>query len=335
MMLDPATLIDGYLDETLSPAEHDALTQWLQAAPEHRQRFAEAVLLHDRLRAEVLALAATAPELAPVSSEFGGVRPRPRMRSVAAWFATLSAMALMATVLWRGWGETPASAAVVELNRLIAASARASDRTYRIAVEEVALPPERADRRRPPEPGRPPKPPLDGALLHVRSGHQFVLIRQTLEGLPFVTGSNGRVSWAVRPDGPVRFSSDLTRFHRDLPGHESNMPLINIEDGLEQLRAAYAIELLPIENDDETDRTQDGPLRLLVGLKKPGVRGPRRVEITYAVATGRIRQMRFVEMPYGAERLTLRMTLLEERDLGAEFFNHAAHHAPERTLEEE
>jgi hypothetical protein len=43
--------------------------------------------------------------------------------------------------------------------------------------------------------------------------------------------------------------------------------------------------------------------------------------------------MRFVEMPYGPDRLTLRMTLLEERPLGAKFFDHESHHDLSRTVE--
>lgn len=334
MTLDPQTLIDGYLDETLSSEEHVAFAQWLQETPQHRQQFANAVLLHDRLRGELLAMSAMTPEARSAPNVFTLSRPRRRMGPAAAFFAAVCSLAVVFAVLWRGIGDTPASAAVIEIKRLIAANAQAPDRTYQISVEEVAMPRERGDRPQPPDSGRPPKPPLDGAVLHVRSGSQFVLIRTTPAGQPFVTGSNGRTSWAVRPDGPVRVSSDLTRFNRDLPGHESAMPLINIEDGLEQLRAAYDVQLLPIEN-GEFDRSEDEPLRLLVAVKKKGFRGPRRVEITYAVATGQIRQMRFVEMPYGPERLTLRLTLAEERDLGAAFFDHDSHHAPERTVEKE
>lgn len=335
MTLDPQSLIDGYLDETLSSEEHVVFTQWLHEAPQHRQQFAEAVLLHDRLRGELLAISAMTPESRPTPSVFTLSRPRRRMGSVAAFFGTVCSIAVVIAVLWRGLGDTPASAAVIEIKRLIAASAQAPDRTYQISVEEVAMPRERGDRSQPPDSGRPPKPPLDGAVLHVRGGNQFVLIRTTPAGLPFVTGSNGRTSWAVRPDGPVRVSSDLTRFNRDLPGHESAMPLINIEDGLEQLRAAYDVQLLPIENGEFDARSEDEPLRLLVAVKKKGFRGPRRVEITYAVATGQIRQMRFVEMPYGPERLTLRLTLVQERNLDALFFDHDSHHTPDRTVEKE
>ena len=336
MKLDPKTLVDGYLDETLSSEEHSSFVQWLHESPQNRQRFAEAALLHDRLRGEILAMSSTAPAMHPTTPEIVRSSSRGRKSSPAVFVGSVVTLALAMAVLWKGLAVTPASAAAGELHRLIVASAQATDRTYQISVEEVTVPRERNDRRPPPESGRPPKPPLDSAILHVRGGHQFVLIRNTRAGLPFITGSNGRTSWAARPDGPVRVSSDLTRFNRDLPGHESSMNLINMEEGLAQLRSTYEVQLLPIETGDESGlRSADEPLRLLVAVKKRGVRGPRRVEITYVVATGRIRQMRFVDMPYGPERLTLRLTLVEERELGTAFFDHESHHAPERTVEKE
>jgi hypothetical protein len=168
----------------------------------------------------------------------------------------------------------------------------------------------------------------------VRKGNQFVLIRSMSGDRRFVTGSNGQTSWAVRPDGPVRVSADLTRFNRDLPGHEHDFPLIQIERGLVHLRDAYDIQLLPIENGDDAV-SAEVPTRLLVAVKKRGYRGPQRVEITYVVRTGEIRQLRFVEMPYGPEHLTVRLTLEEERPLGPLFFDHESHHESNRVVEEE
>ncbi len=40
-------------------------------------------------------------------------------------------------------------------------------------------------------------------------------------------------------------------------------------------------------------------------------------------------------LPYGPERLTLRMTLVEEQDLGTKFFDHESHHGSDRVVEEE
>ena len=151
---------------------------------------------------------------------------------------------------------------------------------------------------------------MNGAVLHVRGERQFVLVRMTLSGRPFVTGSNGQTSWAVRPDGPVRVSSDLTRFSHDLPGHEHSIPLINIQEGLEGLLGAYDVELQPVASQQDETRSADDASRSIVAAKKSASRrGPRRVEITYAVRNGLIQQMRFVELPYAPGRpLTLLLT---------------------------
>ena len=291
-------------------------------------------LLSDELGSESLTALVDLVSEGPVDN----VRSTP-VRSLSrstGWFSVTfasCALVLAAFFIRQLFIETPVSAAVTELDRIITASTETVDRTYQITVEEAILPPGRGQRPRLPEHGRPPKPPLDGALLHVRGDQQFVLERITKEGLPFVTGSNGRTSWAVRPDGPVRVSSDLTRFNRDVPGHEHSMSLIKIHDGLEHLRNAYEIQLLPIENQEDNLTLKESPIRLIVAVKKRNGRGPRRVEITYSIRDGLIQQMRFIEMPYGPERLTLRMTLVEERDLGEAFFDHESHHAADRKVE--
>ena len=353
MTLEPNPLIHGYLDETLSADELAALTCWLKATPENARQFAQAILLHDRLRGEHLARdvhdierallpVRSSPIDVPVSPTSAGRHARPatetsstglRRRFATAAVITTAALLFIA-VVWRGIGDTPVSAAVVEVNRLIAANLSAPDRTYRIDVEEQAAISKRELPDDAPERSRPAKPPIDRAVLHVRSSGLFVLIRQTADGQPFVTGSNGKISWAVKPDGSVRSSADLTRFHRDVPGHEHSMPLININVGLEQLREAYEVQLRPIQNPDDP-AAEPEPSRLIVAVRKPGNRGPQRVEVTYSVRNGLIRQMRFVEMPYGPERLTLRMTLVNEQPLAADFFNHESHHGSDRIVEEE
>lgn len=328
MTRDPSELVSRHFDDLLSEDEHRALQGWLRSAPEHVKEFARVALLHDRLRGEQIAITLVSP------AQFH--QPSP-VRAASGWrWRSLVLSSSVAAVIVGGLlvalevGKTPAAA--TELQRLIAVQGKNLDRTYRIAVEDALV----AQQKHPPvdDDGRPPKPPLDGAVLHVRRGRQFVLIRRTADGQDFVTGCNGRTSWAVRPDGPVRVSADLTRFHRDLPGHEHDFPLMEIERGLAHLQRAYDIQLLPIENADDR-AAADLPIRLLVAVKKRGHRGPRRVEISYAVRTGQIRQLRFVEMPYGPERLTVRLTQEEERPLGPDFFDHPSHHAADRVVEEE
>lgn len=324
---DVATLVRVWGPDQTDRVQASLLKKWIFGAATVRERF----LSSRKLRF----LTGAAPSHTLFQQAQANVATRGRSRTLLATFGAMIAASLVFAVLWRGLGESSASAAVVELNRIITANAQPRDRTYRITVEEVALPVRRDDRAESPERRRPPKPPMEGARLQVRGGQQFVLVRTTTEGLPFVTGSNGQTSWAVRPDGPVRFSSDLTRFSHDLPGNEHSMPLNSIPDGLERLRAAYDVQLLPVDSADDEASPDAEPSRLLVAVKKPGFRGPKRVEITYSIRSSLIRQMRFVEMPYGPERLTLRMTLVDERQLGANFFDHESHHAPDRTVEEE
>ena len=335
MTRDPQLLMDGYLDETLSSEEVDEFSDWLEQAPAHALRFAQRVMLHDDLRNVLLAAAsletATQPRVRPPASarQWRPIKRRVMSAGVAV------AVTVVLVVVWKTITASPASAAEMALNRIIVASATTMDRTYRITVEEVIRPRVGGERTEPPDHGRPPKPPLDGAVLHVRSGNQFVLERKTVDGLPFVTGSDGQTSWAVRPDGPVRISSDLTRFNHDVPGHEHAMPLINIEEGLERVRVAYDVKLVPPTGGEATLLPQQEQLQTLVAVKRRGYRGPEQVEILYAVQSGQIRELRFVDMPYGPDLVTLRLSLVAEHDLGASYFDHAAHHAPDRVVVEE
>lgn len=329
MTRDQGELVSRYLDDLLTEDEHRDLQDWLRSSPDHVREFARTSWLHDRLRGEHLAISLIRPSQPDLATAVA-TAPRRRWRSLLISAGIVAAF-LIVFMVSLDIGKTPAVAAT-ELQRLIAAQETEIDRTYRIAVEDVPA----APRKRQPivENHRPPKPPLDGAILHVRNGNQFVLIRQMADGRPFVTGSNGRTSWAVRPDGPVRVSTDLTRFNRDLPGHEHDFPLIQIERGLTHLQDAYDIQLLPIENGDDST-ADESPTRLLVAVKKRGHRGPQRVEITYAVQTGQILQLRFIEMPYGPEHLTVRLTQQEQHIHGPQFFDHRSHHGPDRIVEEE
>jgi len=313
-------LLHGYFDEMLTAEECDALGAWIKADARHASEFAKFALLHDQLRNEF-----ALPEQ-PVVQPLAAPRQNRWAKSLYA-LATVSAVFVVGLFLWQAVGTKTVSAAGPELSRILAASARVMDRTYVIAVEETVKPEMHEHLA---EKNRPPKPSLDGAFLYLRGPKEFVLQRKLDDEQQFVTGSNGKVSWAVRPEGPVRVSSDLTRFNRDVPGHEHEMPLSNLHDGLEQLQTAYDVQVLP---EEQTEDESGEPSRLLVAVKKRGFRGPRRVEITYAATSGEIRQLRFVDMPYGPDRITIRMTLLGGRNLPAVFFEHENHHDQTRVVE--
>jgi hypothetical protein len=332
---DARELIDGYLDEALTADQQDELSAWIKANPEHARIFAEAMLLHDRLRNTLFATEtreAIHPSLA-VASPWGWLGGSWLMSPLARTTAAAAVLILGLATLWFSIGTPTASAAIRELDRIIVNSMKSKDRTFDIIVEDITTE-RRGKRSAKPESQRPPKPPLDGATLYVRSGNQFVLIRKTQDGLPFVTGSNGQQSWAINTRGPVRVSTDVHRFDRDLPGHETSVPLTNLHEGLQQLKRAYDLTFSALG--PEEYQTGDGrKARQLIAVKKPKERGPQRVEIVYDAITGGILRMRFVQMPYGPDRLDLRLSLVSEEELSFDFFEHSSHHVPDRKIEVE
>ena len=326
----PRDLIDGYFDDVLTPQQHSTLSEWIKSDPEHARIFAQQAIFHDRLR-NLLSSSAETDEFVTRSTP---VDTRRWLLSRSSLWSAASVAILGFGLLWFSFSQSTASAAIRELNRIIVKNIGSKDRTYEIVVEEVYPPEPRGERPPLRESGRPPKPPLDGAILHVGEQNQFVLIRKTADGLPFITGSNGQQSWAVKARGPVKVSPDVHRFDHDLPGHETSIPLTNLHEGLERLRQAYRVELSAVG--PEEFATQAGETaRMLVAVKKPKERGPQRVEIAYESQTGRILHMRFVQMPYGPDRLDLRLSLLNEDDLPVEMFEHANHHTPDRNVETE
>ena len=53
MKRDVSSLINGYLDDALSDDEQRELSDWIKADPANATRFAQAVMLHDRLACEM------------------------------------------------------------------------------------------------------------------------------------------------------------------------------------------------------------------------------------------------------------------------------------------
>ncbi len=78
----------------------------------------------------------------------------------------------------------------------------------------------------------------------------------------------------MRGQGPIRISSDLKRFNRDVPGHEFSMSLCNLSEALEQLARAY--DLNAVREDPQVEADVPGVSdRLLIATKRKGNPGPR------------------------------------------------------------
>ncbi|MFN9720625.1 MAG: hypothetical protein ACK58L_18150 [Planctomycetota bacterium] len=332
----PSGWISAYLDGTISDGDFASLNMWLKSSSENTRSFAAMVMLDDRLRSEFAInlkdgsdhpdVRKLPPFTAPSArsdetASFGGWNgSRNRvLRSVLPLVSTALLAIIGAVVFLQSFGGNRVSAAVMELERLIEKSVVALDHTYRIRVETSASPP-RTRRPNRGEERRPPKPPLNDAILYVREGGRFTLVRMTEQGR-FITGCNGHVSWMIDSSGFARTDSNPEHFNRDVPGHEHQLSLINIHDSLEHLKKSYDVQLLP----EEPAADGDVETRLLVAIRHRKERGPRRVEITYEVTSGSIRQIRFIEMPYGPDLLNVEMTLTSVEPLSADFFEYAHH----------
>jgi|JI9StandDraft_1071089.scaffolds.fasta_scaffold00076_7 hypothetical protein len=329
MSVDRNQQISHYLDDELTAAELSDLQEWLLADASHREEFATIALLHNQLHGHLsarVAMDTVEPENL-VQVEKSNATVRGFSLRLAPVIAIAGALLLM-FLFWRG--DNAAVAAHAELEKVIAANQLTDDRTYLLQVETNEIGGAR-QRRKPNDEQRPPKPPLNGARLCVRGNHKFVLQRSLENGDTFLTGCDGVSSWSVPQKGAVRVSSDPQEFNRDVPGHEYSMSLCQLDDALKQLSIAYEIFVVPSE---ETDAASDEleATRLLVATKRKGFRGPRRVEITYQQKSRLLEQIRFIDMPYGEDRMTVRMSLIDLTPLPNNFFQHDAHHTPDRKV---
>ena len=312
-------LINGYLDETLSLEQHLALESWIRDNPEHAKQFIEATLLHDQLRSQMLAV--------QVMSELES-RPGPISRGSADFSSRVAVaiafVAMLGLIFWIGRQSelTPALSASEELQRVIRSSEETVDRTYVItAIATEGLPDV--------IPNRAAIPSINGAMLHVRGHDQYVLIRFDDQGTRFITGSNGETAWSVPPRGRVRISRDPSRFRGVVPGQQHAIPFIEMRGSLKQLEQSYDLALVSISEDES--------LRCMVATRKENtLGGPKRVTLWYDDTSGAIHRMLMERLPQarGGPRSVL-LELIEQSDLGPDFFDHTSHHDTSRTVIEE
>jgi hypothetical protein len=320
-------LIHRYLDDQIDADEIEHLESRLRESVDLRQTLVQASLLDDQLW-HVLAKGSDL-ERQNDSIALAGAPGKTKVRSAPSRpvvaFVAGSIFLLVGLLLLSNRNQLSASQ---EFNRILKSLSK-GDRLYSINVEEMVLPSRK--QREKYDSTRPPKPTLDGAKLYVRGLDQFVLMRFRDEGAVFVTGSDGQIGWAIAPSGPVRISRDTQRFNRDLPGHEHSIPLGNLSQGLEQIKKAYTVEIVTATPSEQLGEQE----AVLIAIKKPGERGPKRIEIQYGKQSGRIAQIRFIEMPYGPDRLTVRLTLTDELSLPSPFFHHSHHQASDREVIDE
>ncbi|HUS91140.1 MAG TPA: hypothetical protein VM695_04785 [Phycisphaerae bacterium] len=230
--------------------------------------------------------------------------------------------------------ERPAHAAV---DRILAAFDGAADRTYRILVEPEGAPPadpprrgrhwreKQALRRLLEEPGRGGRAELDGAILYLRGGRQFVLVRPAPNGQTVVNGHDGRQSWLVRPKRPVLVSSDPRAFRIPMPEAMAAVPFVDLRQTLLRIREGYRIAEVswrPLPGEAATRR-------YVLAERKAGDREPpTSVELWADPDSGLLRRIVY----HGArtrgrpqpQRISL--DLVSTDGLPDDWFTHSAHH---------
>ena len=319
-------LIEGYLDGTLDDDDEARLGRLVAESAGVARRLVGAVLVHDRLidllRGEASASAATieAESFVPPPAIH-----RSRAFRLALPLGMAAVLAVGSLLLLRPAPANASASASAALERLVRASAAATDRQYAIRVVDHG--PEGAPEQVPSDTGG-RKPDVDGARLSVRGTDKFVFVRTFADGTAFINGCDGTIGWSVPPTGHVHLSEDRRRFRRGIPGERDDLPFLSLAEGLAGLRRGYALTLVEAPGGD-------GRLRLEAVRTDSRHRGPARATIDFpagdAAAAERIELGGLAPDGSGPDGVVLE--LVDRTDLPADFFDHAHHHDASRPVD--
>lgn len=318
-------LISRQIDGQLSVDEHQELQRWINADPANAKLFVEYSLLHDGLHQEL------EDDLLQNSKNHAGEMVSPpgvwfRTRGIQWIGGSIAALLLMGLFLIPFFTGATALAAEEQLERLIAVSKAAADRSYVVTAIESNKKSRRTEFQ---SRKKKKQPPIDGAILHIRGETEYVLIRRFANGDQFITGCDGEQSWAVPPYGKVRVSQNLDKFQGALPGNQHAIPFINVQQDLRNIRDAYHIRWL----DSETESRRNGTGCLVAEKKSPEFRGAKYIEIWFDRESGTITEILFDKLPRakgGPQSIVLELT--DQTNLASGFFRHEAHHNSEREV---
>ena len=295
------------VDGELSAEAKATLNEALRSDPAAREAYCRQMRMH-------ALLAWRAGAATPVATTKGiAFSARTRFLRCAGWAA--AALVMLGAVLF----ALAPSRAAASVNRMLAAMQR-GDRSYMISVIE-------GDARIAMNHGR--TLTYEGGALHLRGERQFVLVRPIVEGGRRITGSDGTVNWDIVGDGPVKVTSDLTRFRGGLPGEQQDATFLDLAGNLSGLKSGYDLELSDVPG-------EPSQAHLHAERKSRDVRGPREMGITFRRDSGVIVALELRGLPRargGPE--AVRLTLTGESTLTADYFNHTPHHELGRRIQDE
>ncbi len=297
--------IQALLDGNLSQEDREALNALLRTDAASRAEFAQQMKLHALLtyRAGAVSVSMSTPQT-----------KRPVWRSTWQWAGWAAAAIFVIGFTLLLVSPNPAAAAV---SQIIAAWEQAMDRTYTISVLTG-------------EPWQPIKDGrsvgYEGATLHLRGRSEFVLIRLLNPGGQVITGSDGQTNWDIRGKGPVRVSTDTSRFRGGIPGEYQNLPFLDLSSLFQSLAADYDLTVHEVADDLTLQR-------LSAQKRNRDKRGLPRMEFLFRKETGKVVKMELHGLPEekGGPR-AVSLTLSSETTFPSDFFSHNAHHEPEREV---
>lgn len=301
-------------------AEHAELARFLASSPRNRRRFLEHSSLHGMLSREAKAGAlAENPHVFFINQERGSV---PKTNRLVRFWLPAAAVAIVACVAILVFKPVNAMAA---LDRVILAMNEARDRSYSIEVidDGAEAGTTRTDRGR-----FPPANHLDGSSLWLRGPGEFVLSQTLPNGETRIIGGDGTQSWSVRGDGPVRVSPDPARFGRAIFQPNGEVAFLDLRTQLDQLKRLYRIEWL--------DRGSRETWKLRGFRRSHEQGGSREIELWFDPDTGLVQRMVLNHLPRdnGGPR-SIAIILRSTEPLAPDFFQHAKHHEPQRTVLQE
>ena len=310
-------LIEGHLDGTLDEDDEHRLGRLVAESAEAAGRLARAMLVHDRLIDVLRSERESSASVSPVV-------PRSRLLRLTLPLGLAVGIAVGSLLLLRP-APANASAALERLERLVRASAAATDRQYAIRVVDHGpggvpdpVPSEAWGR----------KPGVDGATLFVRGADKFVFVRTFADGTVFINGCDGEIGWSVPPTGHVHLSEDRRRFRRGIPGERDDLPFLSLAEGLAGLRRGYALSLVEAPE-------AGGRLRLEAVRTDSRHRGPARAMIDFPAGDDAAAER--IELgglaPDGSGPDGVVLELVERALLPADFFDHAHHHDASRPVD--
>lgn len=307
-------LIEGNLDGTLDEDDEHRLGRLVAESAEAAGRLARAILVHDRLIDVLRSERENSASVSPVVH-------RSRLLRLALPLGLAVGIAVGSLLLLR---PAPANASAA-LERLVRASAAATDRQYAIRVVDHGpggvpdpVPSEAGGR----------KPGVDGSTLFVRGADKFVFVRTFADGTVFINGCDGEIGWSVPPTGHVHLSEDRRRFRRGIPGERDDLPFLSLAEGLAGFRKGYALSLVDLPE-------SGGRLRLEAVRTDSRHRGPARATIDFPAGDDAAAER--IELgglaPDGSGPDGVVLELVERAPLPADFFDPAHHHDASRPVD--